>query len=58
MILGEREEHQHQCKHCGRSFNVEQSIGWRSSREQFTCDSCYNNGKRDWATDYDDEGKF
>jgi len=47
-----------QCKHCGQSFVVASSIGYRQSREMFTCDYCFNNGKRDWATDYHDENTF
>jgi hypothetical protein len=44
-----------QCKHCGSYFNVKDSIGFQTSRENFTCDRCYANGRRDWATDYHDE---
>jgi hypothetical protein len=47
-----------QCKHCGRSFNVLESVGYKTSRENFTCDGCYRDGKRDWATDYHDENTF
>ena len=58
MIFAKRENETHQCKHCGQSFEVDESVGWQQSREQFTCDDCYLSGKRDWATDYHDENTF
>ena len=47
-----------QCKHCGKDFNVKESIGWKTSKEVFTCDWCYRDGKRDWATYEHDENTF
>ena len=47
-----------QCKHCGRFFTVSDSVGYKTSMELFTCDWCYRDGKRDWATDYHDENTF
>jgi ribosome-binding protein aMBF1 (putative translation factor) len=51
-------ESMEQCKHCGRFFNVKESDGYKTSMELFTCDYCYRDGKRDWATDYHDENTF
>lgn len=47
-----------QCKHCGRFYNRIDSVGYKSSMELFTCDTCYGDGKRDWAGDYHDENTF
>ncbi len=48
----------HHCKHCGKSFDITTSEGYKLSMETFTCNSCYRDGKRDWATDYHDENTF
>ncbi len=58
MIFWSEDKEVKQCKHCGVNFTVDESIGWKQSREQFTCDDCYQSGKRDWASDFDDENTF
>jgi hypothetical protein len=45
-------ENTHQCIHCGQSFDLNKSDGWRISQEQFTCNWCYMAGKRD-SENYD-----
>ena len=58
LFSSSNSEDMEQCKHCGQTFNVKESIGYRTSKEVFTCDRCYQDGKRDWATDYHDENTF
>ena len=36
-----------QCKHCGKAFDVSNSEAYEMSKEYYTCDFCYSNGKRD-----------
>lgn len=42
----------HQCIHCGREFDLNESDGWRISQEQYTCNWCYMSGQRDNKTTY------
>ncbi len=44
MIFWSEDKEVKQCKHCGVNFTVDESIGWKQSREQFTCDDCYQSG--------------